>query len=96
MSARCVACGMPMESAADHASGDLEKDYCIHCTRPDGSMQSYQEKLESMVQFIARSEGLTNDRAREKAMKWLTRQPAWQGRTSPYNPVPHKKTTDRF
>jgi hypothetical protein len=71
---------MPMGSAADHASGDESKDYCIHCARPDGSMQCYEEKLASMVHFIMRTEGADEDRATEKARKWLSRQPAWQNR----------------
>lgn len=81
MSPRCVACGMPMESAADHASGDESKDYCLHCARADGSMQSYKEKLASMVQFIMRSEGADEEKATEKAQKWLSQQPAWQNRS---------------
>lgn len=80
MSPRCIACGMPMEKPEDHAGGDRSKDYCVHCARPDGSMQSYEEKLESMTAFIVRSEGLQEDAAKEKARRWLARQPAWQAR----------------
>lgn len=72
---------MPMEKSADHAGGDESKDYCLHCARPDGSMQSYEEKLESMVGFIVRTEGLEEDAAKEKARQWLSQQPAWRGRS---------------
>ncbi len=80
MSQSCVACGMPMDKPGDHAGGDESTDYCVHCARPDGSMQSYEEKLESMTAFIVRSEGLQEGLAKEKAREWLAWQPAWQGR----------------
>jgi len=69
-----------METPAEHAGGDTEKPYCRHCARPDGSMQSYEEKLASMARFIMQSEGRSESAAREKAAKWLARQPAWQQR----------------
>lgn len=78
MSERCIACGMPMESAADRAGGDPHKVYCLHCARPDGTMQSYEEKLESMTRFIMKSEGRNEERARKKAIDWMARQPAWR------------------
>ncbi len=71
-----------METAAEHAGGDPEKDYCLHCARPDGSMQSYDEKLESMARFIIQTEGLEEQAARDKAAKWLAKQPAWQNRAT--------------
>jgi hypothetical protein len=78
MADKCIACGMPMETSTDHASGDPGKAYCRHCARPDGSMQSYPEKLDSMTRFIMQSEGRQEAPAREKATKWLAQQPAWQ------------------
>jgi hypothetical protein len=80
MTDKCIACGMPMEAPADRAGGDPEKPYCRHCARPDGSMQSYEEKLASMTRFIMQSEGRNESAAREKAVRWLARQPAWQER----------------
>ena len=74
----CIACGMPMESAADHAKGDTSLDYCVHCARPDGSMQSYAEKVESMTGFIVRTQGLDEGVAREAAKSMLAQLPAWQ------------------
>lgn len=40
----CIACGMPMAEPSEFACGDTTKDYCVHCARPDGSMQSFEEK----------------------------------------------------
>ena len=48
----CIACGMPMKKASDFAMNDESRDYCVHCARPDGSMQSFEEKKESMINFI--------------------------------------------
>jgi len=55
---RCIACGMPMLTPQEFAMGDPTKDYCVHCARPDGSMQSYDEKLASMTAFIVKTQGL--------------------------------------
>ena len=40
----CIACGMPMREISDFAGSDPSKDYCVHCSRPDGEMQSFKEK----------------------------------------------------
>ena len=48
----CIACGMPMKTKEDFAMGDENKNYCIYCARPDGTMQSYEEKIKSMTGFI--------------------------------------------
>ncbi len=76
---RCIACGMPMEKAEDHAAGDPSRDYCVHCTRPDGTMQSYEEKLDSMTDFIVRAQGLSRETAKAKASELMADLPAWKG-----------------
>ncbi len=80
MSKSCIACGMPMERNEDFAMGDPTKDYCRYCARPDGSMQSYDEKLESMTGFIVRTQGLDRGVARESARSTMARLPAWKPR----------------
>lgn len=74
----CIACGMPMKTKADFAMEDEKKDYCIHCARPDGTMQSYEEKLESMTGFIVKTQGLVADAAQNAAKGMLAKLPAWQ------------------
>jgi len=74
----CIACGMPMNEASDFAMGDMEKDYCKYCARPDGTMQSYEEKLESMTDFIVRTQGLDEQAANTMAKDMLSRLPAWK------------------
>ncbi len=80
MASRCIACGMPMERAEDHAKGDVTVDYCLHCARPDGSMQSYEEKVESMGGFLVRTRGLKDEDARREAQAHLAGLPAWKDR----------------
>ena len=76
----CIACGMPMEDPEDFAMGDESKKYCCYCARPDGSMQSYEEKLESMTEFMMGSEDLARDEAREAAISYMSDLPAWKDR----------------
>lgn len=74
----CIACGMPMTKASDYPQRDESKDYCVYCARPDGSMQSYPEKLEGTVEFLIRTQGLDKDAARRMAIRTLSKLPAWK------------------
>lgn len=74
----CISCGMPMTKPQDYPLGDETKDYCVHCACPDGSMQSYQEKLDSMTEFIIRTQGFDSGVARKSARDLMARQPAWK------------------
>ena len=75
----CIACGMPMSKPEDFAQGDAGRSYCRHCARPDGSMQTYAEKLESLTRFIVRTQGLDESAARSGAAGMMARLPAWKG-----------------
>ncbi len=78
MADRCVACGMPMTKPADFALEDASKDYCRYCMRPDGSMQSYRAKLESMAGFLVTTQGLDPSAATETARQIMAGLPAWK------------------
>ena len=78
----CIACGMPMNNASDYAMGDIEKDYCTHCARPDGTMQSYSEKLDSMTRFIVKTQGFDEKVARASAASMMSKLPAWRNTDS--------------
>ncbi len=80
MSKTCIACGMPMEQPSDFAGQDPAKDYCVYCARPDGTMQSYEEKLAGMTEFIVRTQGLDERAARAAAQGMMAKLPAWQDR----------------
>lgn len=75
---RCIACGMPMKVPQEYALGDVSKDYCVYCARPDGTMQNYEEKLESLSDFIVKTQGLDADAARNAAKSMMAKLPAWQ------------------
>ena len=74
----CVACGMPMTKPSDYPNQDESKDYCIYCARPDGSMQSYPEKLEGTTNFLIETQGLDKNVAHETAIRTLSKLPAWK------------------
>lgn len=76
----CISCGMPMEKADDYPLQDESKDYCIYCARPDGTLQSYEEKLKGTTEFIIRTQGLHKNAAHELAIRTLKKLPAWKGR----------------
>lgn len=73
----CIACGMPMSKLSDYPLEDESKDYCIYCARPDGSMQSYPEKLEGTTKFLIRTQGMDQESARQMAVRSLSKLPAW-------------------
>ena len=75
---RCIACGMPMKNPEDFAMGDSEKEYCRYCSRPDGTMQSYEEKLDSLTKFIVRTQGLEVKSANVAAKSMMDKLPAWK------------------
>lgn len=75
----CIACGMPMTKPEDFAMKDESRDYCRFCARPDGSMQSYEEKLEGMTDFIVKTQGLDKSAAKTVAAQSLAKLPAWAG-----------------
>ena len=53
----CIACGMPMTKRPISRWGDESKEYCVYCARPDGSMQSYEERLDGMTGFMVQDTG---------------------------------------
>jgi hypothetical protein len=73
----CIACGMPMKATTDFAMNDVTKDYCVHCARPDGSMQSFEEKRESMTTFIIKTQGFDKNAALQAAENMMKKLPAW-------------------
>lgn len=76
----CIACGMPMSKKEDYAMKDEKKDYCHYCMRPDGTMQSYEEKLKGTTEFIVKTQGFDEKAAFEAAKNMLAKLPAWKER----------------
>ena len=74
----CIACGMPMKDTSEFAMGDTNKDYCVYCARPDGSMQSFDEKKEGLTSFIIKTQGLDQAVAARAAESMMRKLPAWK------------------
>ena len=74
----CIACGMPMREKSEFAMCDESKDYCIHCARPDGTMQSFEEKKENLTMFIIKTQGLSGEVAESAALSMMRKLPAWE------------------
>ncbi len=74
----CIACGMPMSKPEDYAMKDESKDYCTYCAKPDGSMQSFEEKKEGMSEFIMKTQGLDRSVAHKAAEELMRKLPAWE------------------
>lgn len=74
----CIACGMPMEEVSDHPKRDTGKNYCVHCARPDGSMQSFEEKKAGMINFIIKTQGFDETAAAKIAENSMRKLPAWE------------------
>ncbi|MCP5101130.1 MAG: AraC family transcriptional regulator [Chloroflexi bacterium] len=75
---QCIACGMPMPNKEDYAMGDETKAYCRHCMKPDGTMQSYDEKVASLTQFVIKTQGFAEEAARQSVKAMLAKLPAWK------------------
>ncbi len=74
----CIACGMPMKEISQFAMNDESKDYCIHCARPDGTMQSFEERLDSLIGFIVKTQGFDSEAAKNVALSMMKKLPAWE------------------
>lgn len=76
----CIACGMPMNDVSDFALRDTSKEYCVHCTHSDGSMKSFEEKREDMINLMVKTQGFDKSAALELVERMMMKLPAWRGR----------------
>ena len=76
----CMSCGMPMAKPEDFGGGNPENLYCVHCSKPDGSLKSYEEVFEGMVNFMMMSQKLDRKTAESAAKVHMAVMPAWSGR----------------
>lgn len=73
----CISCGMPMRSKTDYFSNDDSKNYCIYCSKSDGTMLSYEEKFESLINLFIRTQGIDRTVAKDIAKLQMSKLPAW-------------------
>jgi len=78
MEAPCIACGFPVEEAIKHHADNPGKDYCLYCSREDGSMKSYPEIVEGYAQFLMREKPIDHAAAVEEVRKGIANAPAWK------------------
>jgi len=76
----CMSCSMPMVKPEDFGGGNPENLYCVHCSKPDGSLKSYEEVFEGMVNFIMMSQKVDRKTAESAAKVHMAVMPAWSGR----------------
>ena len=76
---QCLSCGMPMKSHDDFGGGNPANLYCIHCSNRDGSLKTYDEVLDGMMNLMMQTQGIPRDAAKAEAEKYLAGMPAWNG-----------------
>ena len=75
----CMSCGMPMSKLEDFGGGNPANVYCVHCSKPDGSLKSRDEVLAGMVNFMMMSQNMNRETARAAAKEHMAKMPAWGG-----------------
>jgi hypothetical protein len=75
-----MSCGMPMTRVEDFGGGDPENLYCAHCSDPDGSLKSYKEVFEGMVNFMMMSQTVDRETVESAVKERMSSMPAWSGR----------------
>ena len=76
----CMSCGMPMAKPEDFGGGKPENLYCVHCSKPDGSLKGYQEVFEGTVNFMMVSQKMDRKTAESAAKKQMAKMPAWSSK----------------
>jgi uncharacterized protein CbrC (UPF0167 family) len=67
-----------MNDPSEFAMDDITKDYCPHCARADGSMQSFEEKRKGLTDFVVRTQGFDRTVADEVTLSMMRKLPAWK------------------
>jgi uncharacterized glyoxalase superfamily protein PhnB len=76
---KCLSCGMPMTKPEEFGGGNPENMFCVHCSNPDGSLKTYDEVLNGMVNFMMTSQSLDRKTAEKRAREHMANMPAWGG-----------------
>ncbi|HRB98798.1 MAG TPA: hypothetical protein PKZ38_01895 [Dermatophilaceae bacterium] len=69
MTTTCESCGMPIETGP----------YCPHCTTPDGTLQDFETRFETMVAWQARrAPDASRAELEAQTLAYLRTMPAWR------------------
>lgn len=74
----CESCGMPMQTADDHAPGHPDSTYCRLCSDTEGNLQDFDERFERMVQWQMRQRGQSRAEAEPATRAYMRSMPAWR------------------
>jgi len=83
----CISCGMPMTKAEDFAAGDTSKDFCLHCSTPEGNLISADQAIAGRLAWTMQGENYkmmgydtkpTEAEARTKIVAYMKTFPAWK------------------
>jgi uncharacterized glyoxalase superfamily protein PhnB len=76
----CMSCGMPMTKPEEFGGGNSGNLYCVYCSKPDGSLKSYKDVFEGMVNFMITSQKMDRKTAESAVKERMSQMPAWSGR----------------
>ena len=76
---KCMSCGIPMTRPEDFGGGNPSNMYCVCCSNPDGSLKSYEELVEEMVNFMMTSQEMDRTTAENAVKDYMSKMPAWGG-----------------
>lgn len=82
----CQSCAMPLNTPSDHALGNEQNPYCVHCADANGNLKSKEEVREGMINYYTQTEGKTREEAERVVDAHMAMQPAWQ-QNPPTEPV---------
>jgi hypothetical protein len=71
---------MLMMDLSDYGAKSMKSRYCRYCTNAEGMLQSPQERLQRLTNFIMEDGKLPEEKAREEAVKQMRKMPAWKGK----------------
>jgi len=76
--ATCESCGYEMNGPDDHAPGDAHSRHCRYCSKPDGTLQDFDERFERMVQWSLRQDGVERAEAERRTRAYMRTMPLWR------------------
>jgi len=78
MTHTCQSCGYPMAAEEDHAPNDPQSLHCKYCSKPDGTLQDFEERFERSMQWAIRRDGLSREAAAERTREYMRSMPLWK------------------
>jgi hypothetical protein len=67
-----------METENEHAPGFAASEWCVYCSTPTGSLQTFEERFERMVQWQMKQEGQDRTIAESSTRTYMRTMPAWK------------------